>query len=78
MRNILRAGMIKGGFVAITAGSDSDMPHLETLNKKLSKLKIPSQIRICSAQMRPAAASRSSPTTTVDGADADCPLRGRH
>jgi len=51
--NLQRAGVIKGGFVAIMAGSDSDMPHLETLKKELAKFKIPSQIRICSAHKQP-------------------------
>jgi len=40
--------------VVIAAGSDSDMPHLETLKKELAKFKIPSQIRICSAHKQPA------------------------
>merc|ERR1712151_224679 len=43
----------KGPFVAIFAGSDSDMPHLENIAKELSKFKIPSQIRICSAHKQP-------------------------
>jgi len=51
--NLQRAGIISGGFVAIMAGSDSDMPHLETIKKELTKLKIPSQIRICSAHKQP-------------------------
>merc|ERR1711972_324673 len=51
--NLQRAGVIKGGFAAIAAGSDSDMPHLETLKKELAKFKIPSQIRICSAHKQP-------------------------
>merc|ERR1711966_409752 len=37
------------------AGSDSDMPHPETLQKELAKFKIPSQIRICSAHKQPSA-----------------------
>merc|ERR1719382_62068 len=49
----MRAGMIVGGFVVIAAGSDSDMPHLETLKKELAKFSIPSQIRICSAHKQP-------------------------
>lgn len=40
--------------VVIAAGSDSDMPHLESLAKELSKFKIDSQIRICSAHKQPA------------------------
>merc|ERR1711904_210764 len=40
--------------VVIAAGSDSDMPHLEILEKELAKFKIPSVIRICSAHKRPA------------------------
>merc|ERR1712125_62468 len=46
-------GIITGGFVAIMAGSDSDMPHLENIQKELAKLKIPSAIRICSAHKQP-------------------------
>merc|ERR1712170_266735 len=40
--------------VLIAAGSDSDMPHLETLKKELSKFKIEAEIRICSAHKQPA------------------------
>jgi len=40
--------------VLIAAGSDSDMPHLETLKKELAKFKIDSEIRICSAHKQPA------------------------
>merc|ERR1719482_2190559 len=40
--------------VVIAAGSDSDMPHLETLKKELAKFKIESEIRICSAHKQPA------------------------
>merc|ERR1712039_1009340 len=40
--------------MGIAAGSDSDMPHLESIKKELSKFKIPSQIRICSAHKQPA------------------------
>merc|ERR1712046_386180 len=39
--------------VVIAAGSDSDMPHLETLKKELAKFKIYSEIRICSAHKQP-------------------------
>merc|ERR1719261_2303614 len=53
--NLQRAKLITGGFVVIMAGSDSDMPHLETLQKELGKFKIPSQIRICSAHKQPGA-----------------------
>merc|ERR1711998_393542 len=38
----------------IAAGSDSDMPHLETLKKELGKFKIDAEIRICSAHKQPA------------------------
>merc|ERR1712087_121277 len=51
--NLQRSGMLVGGFVVIAAGSDSDMPHLETLKKELAKFSIPSQIRICSAHKQP-------------------------
>jgi phosphoribosylaminoimidazole carboxylase PurE protein len=40
--------------VVIAAGSDSDMPHLESLKKELSKFKLESEIRICSAHKQPA------------------------
>merc|ERR1712196_676774 len=39
--------------VLIAAGSDSDMPHLETLKKELAKFKVDSEIRICSAHKQP-------------------------
>merc|ERR1711988_2009540 len=39
--------------VIIAAGSDSDLPHLETLAKELAKFKIRSEIRICSAHKQP-------------------------
>jgi len=53
--NLQRAKLITGGFVVIMAGSDSDMPHLESIQKELGKFKIPSQIRICSAHKQPGA-----------------------
>jgi phosphoribosylaminoimidazole carboxylase PurE protein len=40
--------------VIIAAGSDSDMPHLETLKKEIGKFKIEAEIRICSAHKQPA------------------------
>jgi 5-(carboxyamino)imidazole ribonucleotide mutase len=40
--------------VVIAAGSDSDMPHLETLKKEVEKFKIEAEIRICSAHKQPA------------------------
>merc|ERR1711988_2023782 len=52
--NLQRAGILTGGFVAIMAGSDSDMPHLESIAKELAKFGIPSGIRICSAHKQPA------------------------
>merc|ERR1712151_1378876 len=45
--NLQRAGMLIGGFVVIAAGSDSDMPHLQSIQKELAKFSIPSQIRFC-------------------------------
>jgi len=51
--NLQKAGILVGGFVVIAAGSDSDMPHLETLKKEMAKFNIPSQIRICSAHKQP-------------------------
>jgi len=56
--NLQRAGMLVGGLAIIAAGSDSDMPHLQTLQKELAKFKIPSQIRICSAHKQPAKLER--------------------
>merc|ERR1711904_21320 len=56
-------GLIKPGhggsadakpLVIIAAGSDSDMPHLETLKKEIGKFKIDAEIRICSAHKQPA------------------------
>merc|ERR1719321_456556 len=55
-------GLIKPGassesgkpLVVIAAGSDSDMPHLETLKKEVGKFKIDAEIRICSAHKQPA------------------------
>merc|ERR1711907_325384 len=44
--------------VVIAAGSDSDMPHLESLEKELAKFKIRSVIRICSAHKQPARLER--------------------
>merc|ERR1712159_503855 len=52
--NLQRAGILKGAFVGIFAGSDSDMPHLENIAKELAKFGIPSGIRICSAHKQPA------------------------
>lgn len=40
--------------VVIAAGSDSDMPHLETLKKEIAKFKLEAEIRICSAHKQPA------------------------
>merc|ERR1719213_172398 len=40
-------------FVVIAAGSDSDMPHLESLKKEVGKFKIDAEIRICSAHKQP-------------------------
>jgi phosphoribosylaminoimidazole-succinocarboxamide synthase len=54
LMNLQRAGLAKGAFVAIFAGSDSDMPHLENISKELAKFGIPSGIRICSAHKQPA------------------------
>merc|ERR1712178_179644 len=39
--------------VIIAAGSDSDMPHLESLKKEIGKFKIDAEIRICSAHKQP-------------------------
>merc|ERR1712134_136023 len=40
--------------MGIAAGSDSDMPHLESLKKEIGKFKIDADIRICSAHKQPA------------------------
>ncbi len=42
-------GLIKGGLCIIMAGSDSDMPHIEKIQKGLEDFGIPSKVRICSA-----------------------------
>jgi len=44
---------VESPLVVIAAGSDSDMPHLETLKKELAKFKVNSEIRICSAHKQP-------------------------
>jgi len=44
---------VAGPFVVIAAGSDSDMPHLQSLQKEMMKFGIKSQIRICSAHKQP-------------------------
>jgi len=51
--NLQQTGLIQGCIAVIMAGSDSDLPHLETLRKELAKFKIPSQLRICSAHKQP-------------------------
>jgi len=55
LHNLQSAGLIAGCTAVIMAGSDSDMPHLETLKKELAKFKVPSHIRICSAHKQPTA-----------------------
>lgn len=42
-------GYIKGQQVVIVAGSDSDLPHIEKIQKELDKYEIKSVYRICSA-----------------------------
>jgi phosphoribosylaminoimidazole carboxylase PurE protein len=49
----MMTGSGQAPLVVIAAGSDSDMPHLETLQKELAKFKIDSEIRICSAHKQP-------------------------
>merc|ERR1711924_37663 len=53
LANLQAAGVVTGGFVAIFAGSDSDLPHLQNIQKELAKFMIPSEIRICSAHKQP-------------------------
>jgi len=53
LKNLQRAGLITGATAVIFAGSDSDMPHLETLKKECAKFKVPAHIRICSAHKQP-------------------------
>jgi phosphoribosylaminoimidazole-succinocarboxamide synthase len=55
LMNLQNAKLITGGMAIIMAGSDSDMPHLETLQKELAKFRVSSQIRICSAHKQPGA-----------------------
>merc|ERR1719218_589379 len=45
--------MAPAPLVVIAAGSESDMPHLETLKKEVEKFKIEAEIRICSAHKQP-------------------------
>ena len=51
--SLRKEGYIKGGLVVIMAGSDSDMPHIEKIQKELEKYDIPSDVRICSAHKQP-------------------------
>jgi len=53
--NLQQQGIIVGATAVIMAGSDSDMPHLDTLKKELAKFKVPAHIRICSAHKQPSA-----------------------
>lgn len=53
--NLQLKGVIAGATAVIMAGSDSDMPHLETLKKELAKFKVPAHVRICSAHKQPSA-----------------------
>jgi phosphoribosylaminoimidazole carboxylase PurE protein len=39
--------------VVIISGSDSDLPHIKTIQKELGKFSIDSNIRICSAHKQP-------------------------
>jgi len=48
-----RAGVDRPPLAVIASGSDSDMPHLEKLQKELSSFNIDSEIRICSAHKQP-------------------------
>ena len=52
---LIKAGFIKGGVAVIMAGSDSDLPHIEKLQKELDAFSIKSIVRICSAHKQPAA-----------------------
>merc|ERR1719171_1228993 len=52
--NFVRVAADAKPLVVIAAGSDSDMPHLETLKKEIGKFKIEAVIRICSAHKQPA------------------------
>merc|ERR1711959_319243 len=49
----LKASGADSPLAVIAAGSDSDMPHLESLKKELAKFKINSEIRVCSAHKQP-------------------------
>jgi len=51
--NLQRSGLIVGGFVAIFAGSDSDLPYFEEIQEELAKFNIPSQIEVLSADTQP-------------------------
>ncbi len=54
LEGLRTAGYIKGGLAVLMAGSDSDLPHLESLRKELDAYGIPSEFRICSAHKQPA------------------------
>jgi phosphoribosylaminoimidazole-succinocarboxamide synthase len=47
--SLTNSGYLKGGFVLIMAGSDSDGDHVVSIQKELDKYGIPSTFRICSA-----------------------------
>jgi phosphoribosylaminoimidazole-succinocarboxamide synthase len=47
--NLVKAGIIKDGYVAIFMGSPSDIPHCEKMIKVLEKYEIFTQMRVCSA-----------------------------
>ena len=53
VNNLIKAGMITGGFVHTVAGSEVDDWHIEKLNKEMDDKKIPYRHLVCSAHKKP-------------------------
>ena len=53
LSKLQQAGLISGGLAVIMAGSDSDMPHIEKIQKALDDFNVKSEVRICSAHKQP-------------------------
>ena len=53
LKKLNKQGYVKGGLVVIMAGSDSDIPHIEKIQKELEKYDIKYEVRICSAHKQP-------------------------
>jgi len=55
LSSLEKEGLIKHGFTLILAGSDSDLPHIRSIQDELKKYNISSSAKICSAHKQPAA-----------------------